>query len=122
MRTRCMSPVLSLLARRPIFAAMMATKPTEDRWAKRVTAWRASGETTDVFAQGKGFEGSTLRWWSSRLGRAEQPAFLRLVPKACAVQVDAGVVVEVGHARVRVKAGFDANLLAQVVAALGGDR
>ena len=121
-RTRCMSPVLSLLARRPIFAAMMATKPTEDRWAKRVTAWRASGETTDVFAQGKGFEGSTLRWWSSRLGRAEQPAFLRLVPKACAVQVDAGVVVEVGHARVRVKAGFDANLLAQVVAALGGDR
>ena len=91
-------------------------------WAKRVEAWRASGETADVFAQGKGFEGSTLRWWSSRLGRPERPRFLRLLPKACAAQVDAGVVVEVGHARVRVKAGFDTKLLAEVVAALGGDR
>lgn len=94
---------------------------TAAMWAKRVEAWRASGETADVFAQGKGYEGSTLRWWSSRLGRPEQPQFLRLVPKACAGPVDTGVVVEVGHARVRVGAGFDAKLLAQVVAALGGD-
>jgi len=91
-------------------------------WTKRVEAWRASGETAEVFAQGKGFEGSTLRWWSSRLGRPERPRFVRLLPKACAGQVDAGVVVEVGHARVRVKAGFDTKLLAEVVAALGGDR
>ena len=91
-------------------------------WAKRVEAWRASGETADVFAQGKGYEGSTLRWWSSRLGRAEQPRFLRLVPKGGGVQVDAAVVVEVGHARIRVKEGFDTKLLAEVVAALGGDR
>jgi hypothetical protein len=101
---------------------MRATRTTEDVWAKRVETWRASGETADVFAQDKGFEGSTLRWWSSRLGRAVQPGFLRLVPKACAPQVDAEVVVEVGHARVRVKAGFDVTLLAEVVAALGGDR
>jgi hypothetical protein len=101
---------------------MTATRTTGETWAKRVQAWRASGETADAFAQGKGYEGSTLRWWSSRLGQAEQPRFLRLVAKACAVQVDAGVVVEVGQARVRVKAGFDAKLLAQVVAALGGDR
>ena len=32
------------------------------------------------------------------------------------------LVVEVGHARVRVMAGFDTKLLAEVVAALGGDR
>jgi hypothetical protein len=101
---------------------MTATRTTETIWAKRVEEWRASGETADVFAHGKGYEGSTLRWWSSRLGRAEQPQFLRLVPKACTVQVDAEVVVEVGPARVRVKAGFDAKLLAEVVVALGGDR
>lgn len=101
---------------------MTATRTTEDTWAKRVEAWRASGETADAFAQGKGYEGSTLRWWSSRLGRASRPRFLRLVPKARAVQVDAGLVVEVGHARVHVKAGFDTKLLAEVVAALGGDR
>ena len=100
---------------------MTATRTTEETWAKRVEAWRASGETADVFAQGQGYEGSTLRWWSSRLGRAS-PQFLRLVPKASAVQVDAGLVVEVGHARVRVMAGFDTKLLAEVVAALGGDR
>jgi hypothetical protein len=101
---------------------MTVTMTTEDTWAKRVEAWRASGETADAFAQGKGFEGSTLRWWSSRLGRAPTPQFLRLVPKARAVQVDAGLVVEVGRARVCVKAGFDTKLLAEVVAALGGDR
>jgi hypothetical protein len=104
---------------------MTATRTTEEIWAKRVEAWRASGEVADAFAQGKGYEGSTLRWWSSRLGRAEQPRFVRLVPTASAApaaSVDAGVVVEVGYARVRVKAGFDAKLLAEVVAALGGDR
>jgi hypothetical protein len=101
---------------------MTATRATEEVWVKRIAAWRASGETADVFAQGKGYEGSTLRWWSSRLGRAEKPRFVQLVPRASAVQVDAGVVVEVGHARIRVKAGFDTRLLADVVAALGGDR
>jgi hypothetical protein len=101
---------------------MTATKTTEEIWAKRIEAWRASGETADVFAQGKGYEGSTLRWWSSRLGRAEKPRFLRLVPKACPLQGDAELVVEVGQARVRVKAGFDTTLLAEVVAALGGGR
>jgi hypothetical protein len=101
---------------------MTATKTTEEIWARRLEAWRASGETADVFARGKGYEGSTLRWWSSRLGRAEKPRFVQLVPKAGAAQVDAGVVVEVGHARIRVKAGFDTRLLAEVVGALGGAR
>jgi hypothetical protein len=101
---------------------MTATKATEEIWVKRIEAWRASGETADAFASGKGYEGSTLRWWSSRLGRAEKLRFVQLVPKAGAAQVDAGVVVEVGHARIRVKAGFDTRLLAEVVAALGGDR
>jgi hypothetical protein len=100
---------------------MRATRATEETWARRVESWRASGETADAFAQDKGYEGSTLRWWSSRLGRGS-PQFLRLVPKARAVEVDAGLVVEVGRACVRVKAGFDAKLLAEVVAALGGDR
>ena len=74
---------------------------TETIWARRVEAWRGSGETADVFALGKGFEGSTLRWWSSRLGRASPPGFLRLVPKADAVQVHAevvrGLATEVGR-------------------------
>jgi hypothetical protein len=101
---------------------MRATKATEATWGKRVEAWRASGETTEEFAGGKGYKGSTLRWWSSRLGRAERPRFVQLVPKAKDMLVDAELCVEVGRARVRVKAGFDTKLLADVVAALGGDR
>jgi hypothetical protein len=101
---------------------MTAAMVTRETWAERVEAWRESGESADVFAEGKGYQGSTLRWWSSRLKRDERPRFLRLVPKESAAQADAGLVVEVGHARVRVKAGFDRSLLAEVVAALGVDR
>jgi hypothetical protein len=31
-----------------------------ETWAKRVSAWRASGETADEFAAGRGFAGGTL--------------------------------------------------------------
>ena len=103
-------------------AAMKATRTTEEIWAKRVEEWRASGDTADAFARGKGYQASTLHGWSSRLGRAETPRFVQLVRKAGAAPVDAGVVVEVGLARIRVKEGFDARLLAKVVAVLGGDR
>lgn len=89
-------------------------------WAERVRAWRASGETAERFASGAGYAAGTLRWWSSRLGRREAPRFLQLVPKD-AVR-DPEVVVEVGGARLRVRAGFDASLLGAVVAALGGAR
>lgn len=101
-----------------------ATKKTEAKWAERVRAWRASGETAQEFAQRQGYAASTLHVWSSRLTRAEAPRFLRLVPKAKATPVTsaAELVVEVGSARVRVAAGFDSALLADVVRVLGGDR
>jgi len=98
------------------------TATTEERWSQRVRTWRASGETADAFAHGKGYAGSTLRWWASRLGRGETSGFVRLVPKAPDGHHEAALVVEVGRARVHVKAGFDTKLLAEVVAALGGDR
>jgi len=106
---------------------MKATRTTEEMWVKRVEAWRASGETAEVFARREGYVGSTLHWWSSRLGRGAKPQFLRLVPKAGAVGADAvvadaGLVVEIGQARIRVEVGFDMKLLGDVVAALGGDR
>ncbi|WP_438032768.1 IS66 family insertion sequence element accessory protein TnpA [Sorangium sp. So ce204] len=100
---------------------MTRTKATEVMWSERVRAWRESGETAEEFARSRGFAASTLHGWSSRLSRAEPPRFLRLVPKAPAVTSSASeLVVEVGGARVRVAAGFDAALLADVVRALGG--
>jgi hypothetical protein len=44
---------------------------TEAKWAERVRAWREGGRTAEQFAEGQGFEASTLRYWASRL-RAKQ--------------------------------------------------
>ncbi|WP_437912419.1 IS66 family insertion sequence element accessory protein TnpA [Sorangium sp. So ce302] len=104
-----------------MMACMTRTKATEVMWSERVRAWRERGETAEAFARSRGFAASTLHGWSSRLSRTERPRFLRLVPKAPAVTSSASeLVVEVGGARVRVAAGFDAALLADVVRALGG--
>src|SRR5258708_7066869 len=95
-----------------------ATKGTEAKWAARVREWRASGETALEYASRHGFAASTLHGWSSRLPPTEAPGFLRLVPKTPEASPSADIVVEVGAARVRVGAGFDRGLLADVVRAL----
>jgi hypothetical protein len=38
-------------------------------WKSRVTAWKASGQTAEVFAASHDFMAGTLRWWASRLRR-----------------------------------------------------
>ena len=107
-----------------------ATAETEAKWAERVRRWRASGEHAGPFAAREGYAEGTLRWWASRLGHSAvslapvegAPRFLRVVPPPAASKPSTGLVVEVGRARVRVEAGFDAELLGEVVAALGGTR
>ena len=104
------------------------TKDTEAKWRTRVAEWRASGMTAEAFASGRGFEGSTLRFWASRLrhvvdaGSSAPPAAVAMarVVRTAAPRPDAGVAVVVGHARVLLSAGFDAEVLREVVAALGG--
>jgi hypothetical protein len=103
------------------------TKATEEKWRTRVAEWRESGMTAEEFASGRGFEASTLRFWSSRLRHVEETssaseptvAMARVV-RASPVARDAGIEVVVGGARVVLTAGFDAELLREVVAALGG--
>jgi hypothetical protein len=116
------------------------TKQTEQTWRERIREWRASGQTADEFARDKGYQGSTLRWWSARLGRADAAAAPRLVPVvargpvvraadgslvratvAASSPASSEVVVEVGVARVRVTRGFDDTLLARVVRALAAE-
>ncbi len=94
---------------------------TEDLWHARVAAWRSSGQTVSAFCADKPFAASTLRWWSSRLRRSPAQSFLELRPREAVVAVPhAGIVVEIGAARVRVLPGFDPALLASVLAALSG--
>ncbi len=96
----------------------MAAVDTKAMWTERVRAWRASGQAADVFAHGRGFQGSTLRWWSSRLGPLPAPRFLQLVARS-SPSTARPLVVAVGSARIEVAPGFDPQLLAAVVAALG---
>jgi hypothetical protein len=95
---------------------------TEQAWRERVQAWRASGQTAVQFVEGRGFAAATLKWWSSRLGPSDHPAFVQLVAKPPTPRPAPELVVEVGGARVRVAAGFDPALLADVVRALGATR
>lgn len=95
---------------------------TEEAWRERVQEWRASGQTAAQFVEGRGFAAATLKWWSSRLGQSDNPAFVQLVAKPAAPAPPPELVVEVGDARVRVSAGFDPALLADVVRALGATR
>lgn len=100
-----------------------ATASTAAIWSERVRAWRASGETASVFAEGKGFAGSTLRFWATRLKSAPLPSaprIVQLVARSAAAPAAPELFVEVGAARVRVGRGFDRELLVEVVVALSG--
>jgi hypothetical protein len=100
---------------------------TESKWAARVEAWRSSEKTAEEFASGQGFEPSTLRYWASRLRAAARKRPTPAVRMARVVRPEGtqdakSVEVIVGNARIAVMRGFDAELLREVVAALGAGR
>jgi len=45
------------------------SKGTEKIWAQRVAAWRASGQSSEVFSRGRDFTAGGLRHWAYRLRR-----------------------------------------------------
>ena len=97
---------------------------TERKWLDRVREWKAGGLTAEEYAQGRGFEGSTLRVWASRLRQVpkEPPApSMRMarVRVAHRAPPSSTVVLAVGKARIEVRHGFDGALLREVVEAIG---
>jgi hypothetical protein len=111
-----------------------------EAWASRVAAWRASGQTSTAFCEGKDFTAGGLRHWAHLLRKREAQAsrgqtvrIARVVrPRraaaraAVASRVDMGepVTIELGGARIAVGRGFDRATLAAVleVLATGGCR
>lgn len=101
---------------------------TETKWSERVRDWRASGKSAEEYAEGRGFKGSTLRFWASNLRRvpatgpqpSPKPQVRMVRVMARPSRPDATMEVMVGAARVVVRPGFDDVLLREVVAALGG--
>ena len=96
-----------------------ATAKTEALWRERLQAWRASGMTAEKFAQSRGYRPSTLTYLSWRLNRPKPRVFVPIVARPAATTVVSEMAVEIGAARVRVRRGFDAALLGEIVRALG---
>ena len=99
-------------------------------WARRVAAWRRSGETAAEYARGREFAASTLKWWSSQLKALAAPpepssttvAMIRVqrdAPRDTAI-----AVVELDDAVVRIASGADEATLTALFGALraGGAR
>ena len=108
---------------------MARTRANAAEWARRVAAWRSSGEPASEFAAREGWNARTLTWWGTQVrrrggaGRAASTvaSFVEVVerreaPKAAAV-LDL-IVPRVGT--VRISTGTDLVLLRAVVDALGG--
>ena len=107
----------------------MSEAETKTKWVGRVRAWRESGASAVSFAAEQGFAPSTLRWWDSKLTRAAKPpvAMARVVrapsdrPRSASTGA-ATLAIELDGVQIAVRRGFDADLLRQVVLALGGGR
>jgi len=105
---------------------MVRRRAKASEWAKRVEAWRASGDSAEGFSEAHGWNARTLKWWARRVRRSqagETPAgFVRLIQRrseGARTQGSAAieVVLESGRA-IRVARGADLELLRAVVDAL----
>ena len=124
--TRCIDPLVAPAPDRPYIARMTET---ETKWAERVAAWQASGQTAPAFCKGNDFTPSGLRYWASRLAKANQGAPAKEVRLARVVRasqpaeaMETPIVIEVGAARLGVRRGFDPEALRAVLDVLGGGR
>ena len=100
---------------------------TRDVWEQRVKRWRKSGLSADEFAAREGIKSRQLVWWRWKLGAspsaAMAPAPLRFLPvQVVDAPADTGgsaVALEIALPNgrvVRVPEGFDAEMLARVLA------
>lgn len=103
------------------------TKAAE--WADRVRRWRASGERSREFCEGKSYSARSLLWWSSYFRRNGFPAtsagssvsLARVVRRADALvaaraaNTGGGLVIELSGVSIRVDGGVERATLAMVV-------
>ena len=111
---------------------------TDEKWLERVRQWQESCKTAEAFAEGQPFKASTLKWRAAEQRRAAKgggryskghrdSGSIRLArvvrrSRGSAPAQGGGVVVEVSGARISLSRGFDAELLSDVVRALGAVR
>jgi transposase-like protein len=102
----------------------MRRKFTEKDRQRYLAELEASGETPWRFARRVGVTPVNLYRWMKVQQRASRPKFARLVTTRRSGEASPAapgrISVQIGDALVHVEAGFDAGLLRDVVAALGG--
>jgi hypothetical protein len=94
-------------------------------WSERVSAWKSSGQTAEVFARSRGLSPRTLVWWASRLRHSAATVSTAQVPMARVVRAttdvsvgSSAIVIEIGSARVLVHGEPSASALRSVLAVL----
>ena len=91
-------------------------------WAKRVAAWKSSGQTAAVFSARSGLVPSTLKWWASRLRRREGARFVHVLSVAAprVAERESAIEIEVAGVRVLVRRDFDRASLTMVLDVVRG--
>jgi len=82
-----------------------------------VEAVRVSGESVKVVAERMGVKESTAYYWMKRSRETKLPEFVRVVPTSTGAR--SSMTIEVAGVTIHLETGFDAELLCEVVAALG---
>ena len=107
-------------------ATVIASRYWRAAGAERVVeAWRRSGQSGAAFARQHGLSVARLLRWRDRLKRSAAPVFhpVRVVEgvRAIAAPVPEALELELrGGRRIRVAAGFDPELLEQLVRTVEG--
>lgn len=117
----------------------MTPPQRQSLWADRIRSWKASGRSADSFARELGFSGQALRYWTQRLGLNDSTATAsppskkktppsppnppppppRFVPVVSTKLPSSDeLLLELGAVRLRVRKGFDPDLLRSVVLTL----
>ena len=95
----------------------MRKRHTTEERDRLIAEVRATGDIPRVVAERHGVCASSAYRWMKEAASPGAPVFARVVPSRAAVP--SALVVQLGRATIRVEAGFDAELLRGVVAALG---
>ena len=99
----------------------MRKRHTVEERERLIAEVRATGETPRAVAERLGICGSSAYRWmkeaSASTSAQGAPVFARMVRSRSASS--SGLSVQLGPATIRVEAGFDAELLRSVIAALG---
>jgi hypothetical protein len=104
---------------------MNDTTVTTINWNKILKEFAESGLPVKTFAEKKGIKPNSLYWQIRKRRNASMPVKVTLQDKPVFIPVisesaDAGKIsVIVGHATINIEPGFDQQMLADIVRALG---